>query len=82
MMNRSVGVYFSTDRPANQALDALAMAYQEGASPFLLVRTTQDADEDYGGMQIAGDIDVIHGDKTRVADLEFSADDFTDLAFQ
>ena len=51
---RSVGVYFRTTDLADQALDARAVFGEQREAALLLVGVAQDADEDGGGLQVAG----------------------------
>ena len=60
------GRVFQDDR-RDQPLDALAVPLQQAKPRFLLVRGAQDADEDDGGMQIAGHIHVVDRDQARLA---------------
>src|SRR6266404_6152426 len=67
---------------SNETLNAFAMACQQAKSAFLLLGRAQDADEDDGRVQIARDINVVHGDQAGLADGELAADSFADLALE
>ena len=76
------GGVFQDHRAANQALDAFAVLREEGHAALLLFGVAQDADEDNGRMEVAGDIDIVDGDQPGFAHREFAPDDFANLALQ
>ena len=79
---RSVGVYFRTTARATRPWMRLRWRVSKANPRFCWSGVAEDADEHDGGMQIAGDIHVIDGDQAGLADREFAADGFADLALQ
>jgi hypothetical protein len=67
---------------ANEALNPLAVFGEECESPLLLAGITENADENNGGMEIAGDIHVVHCDEPGFGDIELAADNLANFALQ
>jgi hypothetical protein len=76
------GSVFENDGTSNKSLDADAVASEGSEAAPLLLGLAEDADKNYGGVEIARDIDVIDGDEADIGDFEFAADDFADFAFE
>lgn len=73
---------FEHDGAADQPLDAFAMLRQENEPALLLVRVAEDADEDDGGVEVTGHIDVVDGDQASLANRQLAADYLADFPFE
>ena len=69
-------------RPGDESLNAIAMAREQREAALLLLRTSKDADEDAGGMEVARYVHIIDSDEAGIADLELAADGLADLALE
>jgi hypothetical protein len=76
------GGIFENDGAADEALDTFAMAREEIQTALLLLGIAENADKDYGRVQVAGHIDIIDRNQSRLADRELPANNLSNLSFQ
>ena len=76
------GGVFQDHGLGHESLDAGAMFGEQRQAALLLVGVAEDADEDDGGLQVAGAVHVVDGDQAGLAHVEFAADGLADRALE
>jgi hypothetical protein len=77
-----LGGVFEDNGFANEPLDAFAVLLQFRQSLFPLVFVAEHADVNGGGLEVTGYLDVVYSNEPGGADGNFTADNFTQFAFQ